>query len=204
VKESLEAVRAVSVIGIENRQNLRFALRAVLCSTKADWDIFDEIFEAFWSGPATRDILERDKRSKTVREQESQQENAELAAMAHGSAPVADIEEGSAVMGATVHERLKRADFSEVKQSDLAELEKISLRLLQQMSLRLSRRIRWLATRGRVDLRRTIRRSIGRGGDLIDLSFRRRKLQPCTGCERINERLQHFLCAVCLYAAKIF
>jgi uncharacterized protein with von Willebrand factor type A (vWA) domain len=27
-------------------------------------------------------------------------------------------------------------------------------------------------------LRRTIRRSIGRGGDLIDLSFRRRKLQP--------------------------
>jgi len=178
VKESLEAVRAVSVIGIENRQNLRFALRAVLCSTKADWDIFDEIFDAFWSGSARQDILERDKRSKTVREQESQQENAELAAMAHGSAPVADIEEGSAVMGATVHERLKRADFSEVKQSDLAELEKISLRLLQQMSLRLSRRIRWLATRGRVDLRRTIRRSIGRGGDLIDLSFRRRKLQP--------------------------
>jgi len=178
VKESLEAVRATSAIGIENRQNLRFALRAVLCSTKADWDIFDEIFDAFWSGSATRDILERSKRSKTVREQNSQQENAELAAMAHGSESMAEIEEGSAVMGATVHERLKKADFSEVKQSDLAELEKISLQLLQQMSLRLSRRIRRLATRGRVDLRRTIRRSIGHGGDPIDLSFRRRKLQP--------------------------
>jgi uncharacterized protein with von Willebrand factor type A (vWA) domain len=178
VKESLEAVRATSAIGIENRQNLRFALRAVLCSTKADWDIFDEIFDAFWSGSATRDILDRSKRSKTVREQNSQQENAELAAMAHGSESMAEIEEGSAVMGATVHERLKKADFSEVKQSDLAELEKISLQLLQQMSLRLSRRIRRLATRGRVDLRRTIRRSIGHGGDPIDLSFRRRKLQP--------------------------
>jgi len=178
VKESLEAVRATSAIGIENRQNLRFALRAVLCSTKADWDIFDEIFDAFWSGSATRDILERSKRSKTVREQNSQQENAELAAMAHGSESMAEIEEGSAVMGATVHERLKKADFSEVKQSDLAELEKISLQLSQQMSLRLSRRIRRLATRGRVDLRRTIRRSIGHGGDPIDLSFRRRKLQP--------------------------
>ena len=178
VKESLEAVRATSAIGIENRQNLRFALRAVLCSTKADWDIFDEIFDAFWSGSATRDILERSKRSKTVREQNSQQENAELAAMAHGSESMAEIEEGSAVMGATVHERLKKADFSEVKQSDLAELEKISLQLSQQMSLRLSRRIRRLATRGRVDLRRTFRRSIGHGGDPIDLSFRRRKLQP--------------------------
>jgi len=177
VKESLEAVRAAGAVGIENRQNLKFALRAVLCSTKADWDIFDEIFDAFWSGAGSQVSWERVKPNKNVREQESQQENAELASMAHSSA-AAEIEEGNAVMGATVHERLKKADFSEVKQADLAELEKISLGLLQQMSLRLSRRIRSLAVRGRVDLRRTIRRSIGRGGDPIDLSFRRRKLQP--------------------------
>ena len=178
VKESLEAVRAASVIGIADRQNLKFALRAVLCSTKADWDIFDEIFDAFWSGSASDTKLVRDKRSRDVRELESQQENAELASMAHSSAAIAEIEDGKAVMGATVYERLKKADFSEVKQTDLVELEKISLRLLQQMSLRLSRRIRKLAMRGRVDLRRTIRRSIGRGGDPIDLSFRKRKLQP--------------------------
>jgi uncharacterized protein with von Willebrand factor type A (vWA) domain len=177
VKESLEAVRATNAVGIADRQNLKFALRAVLCSTKADWDIFDEIFDAFWSESAGQVSLERTKRSKNVREQESQQENAELGSMAHRAA-MAEIEEGKAVMGATVHERLKKADFSEVKQGDLAELEKISLRLLQQMSLRLSRRIRSLAVRGRVDLRRTIRKSIGRGGDPIDLSFRRRKLQP--------------------------
>jgi len=178
VTESLEAVRAASVIGIADRQNLKFALRAVLCSTKPDWDIFDEIFDAFWSGPASGTKLERDKRSKNVREKDSQHENAELAAMTHGSTAMGEIEDGKAVMGATVHERLKKADFSEVKQTDLAEMEKISLRLLQQMSLRLSRRIRRLAVRGRVDLRRTIRRSIGRGGDPIDLSFRKRKLQP--------------------------
>jgi uncharacterized protein with von Willebrand factor type A (vWA) domain len=178
VKESLEAVRATSAVGIADRQNLKFALRAVLCSSKADWDIFDEIFEAFWSGSAGQVSLERVKRSKNVREQESQQENAELASMVQNSATMAELEEGKAVMGATVQERLKKADFSEVKQADLAELEKISLRLLQQMSLRLSRRIRSLAVRGRVDLRRTIRKSIGRGGDPIDLSFRKRKLQP--------------------------
>ncbi len=178
VKESLEAVRAASAVGIENRQNLKFALRAVICSTKADWDIFDEIFDAFWSESAQRANLLSSKRRKNVREQESQQENAELATPVENSLALADAEEGKAVMGATVHERLKKADFSEVKQGDLAELEKISLRLLQQMSLRLSRRIRSLAVRGRVDLRRTIRRSIGSGGDPIDLSFRKRKLQP--------------------------
>jgi uncharacterized protein len=177
VKESLEAVRAANAVGIENRQNLKFALRAVICSTKADWDIFDEIFDVFWSGTATQENLERGKRNKSTREQESQQENAELASMTHSSV-AAELEESKAVMGATMNERLKKADFSEVKQADLIELEKISLRLLQQMSLRLSRRIRSLAVRGRVDLRRTIRRSIGRGGDPIDLSFRKRKLQP--------------------------
>ena len=177
VKESLEAVRATNAVGIADRQNLKFALRAVLCSTKADWDIFDEIFDAFWNGSAGLVSLERVNRSKNTREQDSQQENAELGSMIHSTAK-SEIEEGKAVMGATVHERLKKADFSEVKQADLAELERISLRLLQQMSLRLSRRIRSLAVRGRVDLRRTIRRSIGRGGDPIDLSFRRRKLQP--------------------------
>lgn len=178
IKESLEAVRAANSVGIEDRENFKFALRAVICSTKADWDIFDEVFEAFWSGPKTSPRFERSKRSKSVREQEAQQENAELAAMVHSSSATAEGEEGKAVMGATVHERLKKADFSEVKQADLADLERISLRLLQQMSLRLSRRIRRLAVRGRVDLRRTIRRSIPHGGDPIDLSFRRRKLQP--------------------------
>jgi uncharacterized protein len=170
-------VRAANAVGIENRQNLKFALRAVICSTKADWEIFDEIFDAFWSGSATQENLERGKRNKSTGEQESQQENAELASTAQSTA-MAELEEGKAVMGATMNERLKKADFSEVKQADLIELEKISLRLLQQMSLRLSRRIRSLAVRGRVDLRRTIRRSIGRGGDPIDLSFRKRKLQP--------------------------
>ncbi|MGZ4844461.1 MAG: vWA domain-containing protein [Candidatus Angelobacter sp.] len=177
VKESLDAVRAASAVGIADRQNLKFALRAVICSAKADWDVFDEIFDAFWNGAASGKKLERSKRGKNVREEESQQENAELAAVAQSSAAMAEIEDGKAVMGATVHERLKKADFSEVKHADLAELERISLRLLQQMSLRLSRRIRNLAAQGRVDLRRTIRRSIPRGGDPIELSFRRRKLQ---------------------------
>src|SRR5512140_2184637 len=89
VKESLEAVRAASAVGIENRQNLKFALRAVICSTKADWDIFDEIFDAFWSGSSSEVSWERAERGKNVGEQESQQENAELALMGQSNAAMA-------------------------------------------------------------------------------------------------------------------
>jgi uncharacterized protein len=177
VKETLDALQAASAVGISDRENLRFALRAVLCSCKADWEAFDEIFDAFWNQPAAGQKPERVKRNKNAREEDPEQENAELAAMARNPGAMAEIEDGKAVMGATVHERLKKADFSEVEYDDLADLERISMRLMQQMSLRLSRRIRKLATRGSVDLRRTIRRSIGRGGDPIDLSYRKRKLQ---------------------------
>lgn len=176
VKESLDALRAARAVGIAEREDLKFALRAVLCSSKADWDLFEAIFDAFWSGLQADTSLERAKRSKSSREQESQQENAELGLMGQSSSATLEGE-GKAVLGATAHERLRKADFSEVGNTDLAELERISLRLLQQMSLRLSRRIKNIASHGRVDLRRTIRRSIGRGGDPIDLSFRSRKLQ---------------------------
>jgi uncharacterized protein with von Willebrand factor type A (vWA) domain len=46
------------------------------------------------------------------------------------------------------------------------------------MSLRLSRRLKAARAGSQVDLRRTIRYSISRGGDPIYLSFRNRRLQP--------------------------
>jgi uncharacterized protein with von Willebrand factor type A (vWA) domain len=52
-----------------------------------------------------------------------------------------------------------------------AELEQISLRLFRKMSLRLSRRRNIKNLTGRVDVRRTIRRSISDGGDPIDPAF---------------------------------
>ena len=120
-----------------------------------------------------------------------------------------EIEEGKAVMGATVHERLKKSRFLEVKQTDLAELERISLRLLQQMSLRLSRRIRKLAVRGRIDLRRTIRQKHQAWRRFDRSLFSRTKVAAlqaggCVGRKRINESIQHFLCPVCLRVAKYF
>ncbi len=76
-------------------------------------------------------------------------------------------------------------DFSQAPQTDLAALEQLSLRLLRQMSLRLSRRMKIDNLADRVDLRRSIRRSVTRGGDPIVLAYKARKPQ--------KERLVVFL-----------
>jgi uncharacterized protein len=180
VKESLTALEAVHAVGVAERQTLKAALRAVLCSSKADWELFEEVFAAFW-GSDEGELQPRERHQKpptTAKESQPQAEQAGLILPAAGTAKVAGDKTGKAVVGATVYERLTRADFSEIAPADLADLEQVALRLLRQMSLRLSRRLKAAGRSGPVDLRRTIRLNISRGADPIYLSFRGRKLEP--------------------------
>jgi uncharacterized protein with von Willebrand factor type A (vWA) domain len=175
VKESVDALDATRAVGVSDREILKAALRAVLCSSKEEWDQFDELFDAFWNA-ATPGALPKPRRRQQQDERLPQGTITTLLGRADAARAAEDYS-GKAVLGATVYERLKRTDFSETPQDDLSELESISMRLLKQMSLRLSRRLKSMKQRGQVDLRRTIRRNISRGGDLIDLSYKARKIQ---------------------------
>jgi uncharacterized protein with von Willebrand factor type A (vWA) domain len=77
--------------------------------------------------------------------------------------------------GASVQERLRKTDFSQLPQADLVLLEQLALRLWRQMSLRLARRTKALHAKDHIDLRRTIRRSVSRGGDPLDLRYTGKK-----------------------------
>ncbi len=176
VKESLGALEAAKTAGIADREILKTALRAMLCSSKADWDLFEELFESFWTSAKRPSQQLREKRRASTNELPSQ-EKAGLMLPADSNAPISEDHPGKVVLGATAHERLKQADFSEIAHSDLPDLERLALRLLRQMSLRLSRRRKISRLHDKVDLRRTIRLSISRGGDPIFLSFKAKKLQ---------------------------
>lgn len=83
--------------------------------------------------------------------------------------------EGKTVSGASAQQRLLKVDLSDVSDEDLLALEQISMRLFRKMSLRLARRRKIRNLAETIDVRRTIRRSIPRGGDPIVLAFRGRK-----------------------------
>src|SRR5262249_31248124 len=173
VKESVDALDAARAVGVNDRAILKSALRSVLCSNRDDWEQFDELFLTFWSSePAGPAATPRRARS------DDRLPHGTIGALMGGAKTRETKDDGGkAVLGATARERLKRTDFSQASQSDLPELERIAQRLLQHMSLRLSRRRKSKRQRGQVDLRRTIRRNISRGGDLIDLSYKTRKIQ---------------------------
>jgi len=179
VQGTLDALEATVALGIGSEQALKFGLRSVLCSSKDDWDLFEECFKTFWKGAGP----ERFSFRTTHREREgssgaTRRDQSSLMSTGSGD-DVSSGEEGSlAVAGASARERLSKADISTLPQNDLAILEQIALRLFKQMSRRLQRRRRIGTLRGQVDLRRTIRRSISRGGEPINLRYRERKPRP--------------------------
>ena len=175
VKETVDVLAAARATGVGDREVFKAAMRAVLCSSKDEWDQFEELFAAFWD-PAKPGAATRQTRRQAAEQRPPRGAVTTLMDRAH-DLPNADHDDGKAVLGATAHERLKKTDFSSAAPSDLPELERIAMHLLRHMSMRLSRRRKSMQQRGPVDLRRTIRRNISRGGALIDLRYKARKIQ---------------------------
>ena len=178
VQGTLGALESAAVLGVGG-QDLKFGLRSVLCSSKDDWDLFEECFQMFWRGSEPVRLLHRKMRPKKEGPSGVGRRDSTSLMSTGSSDDVSSEKDGTlAVTGASARERLAKADVSTLPQNDMAMLEQIALRLFKQMSRRLQRRRRIGTSRGQVDLRKTIRRSISRGGEPMNLRYREKKLRP--------------------------
>ena len=178
LKAVIDSVRAVGIVDHGRLDAFRYALRTNLCTSKGEWDLFDQLFDAFWYGGrmdrANRPIAHAS--GPTLNARNSQCIHLMLGHPASRESR-AFKEKRKAVTGASAIDRLSKVDFSEVPQDDLAELEHLSELLLRRMSFRLSRRQKISHLRGRIDLRRTIRAGAAHGGEFIDLRYKNRRSQ---------------------------
>jgi len=175
VQQTLDAVEVAKTIGAADREELALALRAALTSSKEEWDWFNELFEIFRSA-SQRTQESTSEESKEARFSTHRPQASSRASLAQSANEATSADrEGKDVSGASAQQRLQTVDLSDVPGDDLAALEQISARLFRKMSLRLSRRHRIQNVADHVDVRRTIRRSIPRGGDPIDLAFHGKK-----------------------------
>ena len=175
VQQTLAALEVAKTIGVADRQAFTFGLRSVLTSSKEEWYLFNEIFEAFWSARQVKRSPSSGKATEARFSTHRPQVSSQVFTTQSGSEATPRENEGNAVTGASAQQRLRKVDLSNVLHDDLGALEQISLRLFRKMSLRVSRRLKIKNLPHRVDMRRTIRRSIPRGGDPIDLAFQARK-----------------------------
>jgi uncharacterized protein with von Willebrand factor type A (vWA) domain len=181
---------ALTVISGESASRpswLRPALRSLFCSRHSDWTKFDEIFDAFW--------LKRGMKSATRMSGAPQKAPDGVQAVAAGNRGLGHQDNADHVQrgegedaieagetrreGASRAEFLGKTDFRHLTDpDDLAEAHRVAERLAREMRARITRRMRARARGQRLDLRRTIHKSIANGGTPMQLVFRQRREKP--------------------------
>jgi uncharacterized protein with von Willebrand factor type A (vWA) domain len=74
-------------------------------------------------------------------------------------------------------ERLHAKDFKTFAADELDEIRRVAARLVRQMAARPSRRWRPALRGARINLRQLMRRSLRTGGDVVELTYRERRLR---------------------------
>jgi len=168
----------------------RAGLKALLASSREEWEQFDALYEAYWFG--------RGRAARQASQQHSMRKghpkNAplphawrqHLGMAANDRAPQIESEgeepEGGSATGRLIAAETParaRADLRHIADPrEIAEAEALAYRLARAMSTRLSRRWR-LAHRGRrIDIRRSIRANLGHGGTMLELFRKGRPQRP--------------------------
>ncbi len=185
-----DALLALQVRGISQLAETRRTLKITLCSCAADWKKFDDMFEAFWlrRGSVRRRAHDASKmRSQAHAPIWAQHLGESIAAGKGRDAPAREAPPGDqpieggrkARLAASNAEVVARTDMRNfVAEADRQEAEQIALRLARAMRFRLSRRWRQQACGSRINLRRTIRNSIARGGTPLRLVHQARPDRP--------------------------
>jgi uncharacterized protein len=176
-RTTLDCLQALRIVQDAGAAAIEDALRSVLCSSKQDWDLFAKLFALAWEGPAPARSSPKKSGKNRFSSYGLGREKSVLKLFTGADRLNLDPHPEKAISGASVAERLTKTDFAQIPQADLQELERLSLRLLRRMSYRISRRLRLTERRGVVDLRRTIRRNLLHGGELIELRHKKNRRQ---------------------------
>ncbi len=186
--ETRDALRILASPAAERPSALKPALRALCSATHSDWQRFDEIFEAYWRGRGLRRTTQLSGTpSEHVKPQRrlGQGPGESGAGMAdhveRRDGPEADnpADGRGRKGGASRAESLAATDVRHIADpEDMAAAYELAERLARAMRARLVRRQRARSSGRRLDLRRTIHRSISHGGTPLELVWRRRKPKP--------------------------
>ncbi len=169
----------------------RLGLKTMLTGDRGQWQRFDALFDAYWFGTGIR-TARRAETKGGARQQakrpeiwsntlpaESRAAAAGPRAPAGGTADEDVLPTGTGRLVASRQQALARADLRNLTSpEDIEAAERLAERLAQALRYRLSRR-RLPARHGdTVDLRRTIRRNLSKGGEPVELLRKRRPERP--------------------------
>ena len=179
VSDEIDGAAALLLVDLDDRGEVRHALRTALKIRRSDWDTFDELFQGFWAAedqgggpPATPP--ERPSRPRAERRSRIPQWRW---MQATGQLPGGRETTSGDTPGYSSDVLLRRKPFDDWSADDLPAMERLLARAARRLRCRPSRRLVPVRARGRVDPRRSFRRAVGTGGEFLSLARRDRAVE---------------------------
>jgi hypothetical protein len=159
------------------------ALRTSLAKSSREQEIFDEYFRKFWYVWESSEEFyrkppgeEEEERAK-IRVIDERQQKPTYLSINDWMNQESESEEVKEAAGYSPFEVDTERDFSQFGSEELQDVITLINEIGKRLATRFSRRMRHSKRHGPMDLRRTMRQSLRRGGDLLDLMHRRRRRQ---------------------------
>jgi uncharacterized protein len=175
ISDELDATKALPHVDLFDKEEIRRVLHITFKIQPRDRMMFDRLFASFWVGGRA----ESNPRAQTA------------APQARGVTPPRPYPQGTTQTGdsdtsATPAEDqgvgyspdlvLRRKPFEACSDRDFADMERLLARLLPRWTARRSRRLTPVRGRGMPDVRRSFRRAVGTGGEMLSLARRARAI----------------------------
>jgi uncharacterized protein len=180
----IDAIDAVRAVGIERRDDFRYALAAVLVNRREHQEIFDQAFEVFWRDPYRVERMLQEllqlmgglKRVETDRPKLAER-------VARALLPQASIVprnrdqlppevQADARFTVSTREVLQQKDFASMTTEELEEAKEVLRHLRLPLPTLPARRLRARAYGRRIDLRGTMKQMVKQAGGVAELRRR--------------------------------
>lgn len=182
----LDALRGISFIDIRNKKDFYYLLKSNFISRKEESDLFDDLFNQFWSfedenSISIKKVVGEKMEVPKEKEEITFFEYKKIQPLVKDWADKSDedeLKEQKEVPAYSPEEVLRRKDFDHLQEQELDKVRQLVSALSRKLAMNLSRRWKRGKRGDRLDFRRTIRQSIKYGGEMIELKLRQPKPKP--------------------------
>ena len=174
--EVVTAVTSLRFIDPADRDEVFLSLRTVLTWRVEDFPIFEQLFQEFWNRLAVRPVnVEGASRSRVQRQTPKTHAGGLPFLLEHWASSQAEEQAPVEVPGASDIESTSQKDLAGLTSKELDAISRVARRIVKRLARKPSRRWQPVRRGPRVNLRRSLRHSLRTGGELIELSHKRRK-----------------------------
>jgi uncharacterized protein with von Willebrand factor type A (vWA) domain len=207
-----DALAAVEAVGIGERSDFREALATVLVSRHEHLPIFEQAFDLYWRNPRLLEKMlaallpkVRGPGGRAEEELPARLAQAMLPEPVRTRHPEGEEAELDVTLSFSAREVLQKKDFATMSVEELAEAKALLRRMQLPLPDRPVRRTRASPRGHAIDLRATLRQSVGANASITPLRYRTRRRRPpplvvlCDvsgSMDRYARMLLHFLHAI--------